>query len=161
MEAVVLQAKLVDELECGVESFFRYFQWCRAGVPGAFESGAAEYISAGPLEGVPVGDCEAQVVGHGFVRDQLAGVVVLKCQRVSRIRAFVGHGLLDFGEIRHCLGQSFFSSSSSAAITLRVLFFASVVVINLEAFLANRLVNTLCAEEGFLVPEFHPHRRAR
>ena len=27
-----------------------------------------------------------------------------------------------------------------------------------EAFLANRLVTVLCTEEGFYVPEFHPHR---
>ena len=33
--------------------------------------------------------------------------------------------------------------------------FSSVVFINLEAFIANRLVDTCCTEEGFLVPEFH------
>ena len=39
-----------------------------------------------------------------------------------------------------------------------ILFFASVLLINFEAFLANRLINTLCSEEGFYVPEFHQHR---
>jgi hypothetical protein len=38
------------------------------------------------------------------------------------------------------------------------LFFASIVVINCEAFIANRLVNTLTVEDGFYVPEFHQHR---
>ncbi|KOO30462.1 ATP-binding cassette superfamily [Chrysochromulina tobinii] len=38
------------------------------------------------------------------------------------------------------------------------LFFMCVLLINAEAFVANRLVNVLCAEEGFLVPEFHQHR---
>lgn len=39
-----------------------------------------------------------------------------------------------------------------------ILFFAVVVIINVESFLANRLVNTLCSEDGFYVPEFHQHR---
>ena len=39
-----------------------------------------------------------------------------------------------------------------------VLFFACVLLINAEAFLSNRLVTVLCAEEGFYVPEFHQHR---
>ena len=34
----------------------------------------------------------------------------------------------------------------------------SVLLINIEAWLIKRLINTLTAEEGFLVPEFHPHR---
>jgi hypothetical protein len=38
------------------------------------------------------------------------------------------------------------------------LFFACVFLINCEAFVANRLINTLTVEEGFLVPEFHQHR---
>ena len=33
-----------------------------------------------------------------------------------------------------------------------------VLMINIEAFLLKRLINTATAEEGFLVPEFHPHR---
>ncbi len=33
----------------------------------------------------------------------------------------------------------------------------SVLMINIEAWLTKRLVNTLTAEPGFFVPEFHPH----
>ena len=39
-----------------------------------------------------------------------------------------------------------------------VLFFSIVIAINAEAFIANRLVNTLTVEDGFYVPEFHQHR---
>lgn len=35
---------------------------------------------------------------------------------------------------------------------------ASVLFVNIEAWLVKRLVNALTAEEGFLVPEFHKHR---
>ena len=34
----------------------------------------------------------------------------------------------------------------------------SVLLVNMEAWLIKRMINTLTAEEGFLVPEFHPHR---
>ena len=34
----------------------------------------------------------------------------------------------------------------------------SVLLVNIEAWLIKRMINTLTAEEGFLVPEFHPHR---
>ena len=49
--------------------------------------------------------------------------------------------------------------AAHAVMTLQgTLFFICVLLINAEAFVANRLVNVLCAEEGFLVPEFHQHR---
>ena len=35
---------------------------------------------------------------------------------------------------------------------------ASVLFVNIEAWLVKRLVNALTAEEGFMVPEFHKHR---
>ena len=37
----------------------------------------------------------------------------------------------------------------------------SVLFINVEAWLVKRLVNALTKEEGFFVPEFHPHPHAR
>ena len=37
----------------------------------------------------------------------------------------------------------------------------SVLFINIEAWLVKRLVNALTKEEGFFVPEFHPHPHAR
>ena len=37
----------------------------------------------------------------------------------------------------------------------------SVLFINIEAWLIKRLVNALTKEEGFFVPEFHPHPHAR
>ena len=51
------------------------------------------------------------------------------------------------------------NAPSEVILTIQgVCFFSSVVFINLEAFIANRLVDACCTEEGFLVPEFHPHR---
>ena len=38
------------------------------------------------------------------------------------------------------------------------LFMATLVFINLESFLCKRLVMVNIKEEGFFIPEFHPHR---
>ena len=41
-----------------------------------------------------------------------------------------------------------------------MLFFAGVVFINAEAFVANRVINTLVADEGFFVPEVATRRES-
>ena len=35
---------------------------------------------------------------------------------------------------------------------------ASVLMVNVEAWLLKRLINVITAEDGYLIPEFHPHR---
>jgi hypothetical protein len=81
------------------------------------------------------------VVGVLFVLSTLAQVFT-----GVKVIGFVGH----------------WDDGDSHAATIRTmqatLFFACVFLINCEAFVANRLINTLTVEEGFLVPEFHQHR---
>ena len=45
----------------------------------------------------------------------------------------------------------------SATVGQGVLMGLSVFFINVEAWLVKRLINALTKEEGFFVPEFHPH----
>ena len=68
---------------------------------------------------------------------------------LSASQVFVGIKCISFEGTWH---------ESRAAMTLQgALRGGSVVLINAEAWLANRIVHALTAEEGFLVPEFHPH----
>lgn len=57
-----------------------------------------------------------------------------------------------------CIGFDGAWKGHSALRTMQgALLFASVVLINVEAFALTRCVNAATREEGFLVPEFHPH----
>ena len=60
-----------------------------------------------------------------------------------KVITFVGHW--DDGD----------ANAATIRTTQAALFFATVFLINCEAFIANRLVNTLTVEDGFYVPEFH------
>ncbi len=66
----------------------------RRRLPLAHDGAGTEGVRPRAAEGVPVGDAEAQVLGHGLAADFFVGVVVFERERVVALRALVG----DLGE---------------------------------------------------------------
>ena len=80
-------------------------------------------------------------------KNVLLGVMFLL---TSSVQVFVGIKCIGFSADWH-LRPSLRSAQT-------ILFLSSLVFINLESFLAKRLVMVCTKEEGFHLPEFHPHR---
>ena len=64
-----------------------------------------ERIGARAAERVPIGDAEAEMVLHRLAFDDLVGIVVVKGERILRLRTLVAD-LRDFGKCGHGSGFS-------------------------------------------------------
>ena len=59
------------------------------GEPWPVEGRAAEHVSAGADETVPVADGSAEMILHALAEDQLVAVIIAEGERVRRLRPFV------------------------------------------------------------------------
>ena len=88
VEAVVVDAELFHELECGVCLILCELHGIGCAV-GLVSSAYAEHIRAFCAHGVPVSHTKAEMFAHGLACDHLVGVVKFKGKRVLRQRAFI------------------------------------------------------------------------
>ncbi len=98
METVIGDGELLAEFKGCIECVFGDFQGIIAFEPWAFEGWSAKHILPGPAEGMPVGDSESEVLGHGFPADDLICIVPFKRKGIAGVRPFVSDLILDFGE---------------------------------------------------------------
>lgn len=100
MEGIERCPQLLDELEGDLHAINGILQRIAAVIPRPNSGARTERIGTGSAERMPINHAEAKMLLHGLPFDHFVWVVPAKCQRITRLGAFV-FNLANIGERAH------------------------------------------------------------